>query len=88
MIKYSHRLDIGFSIDETGLIEFWDPHSINTEYEFPQNNQLHFEMISDTDFLELHCNEENAVPLACCMDNAETIIAVMTNDHVIRMFKL
>lgn len=59
-MRFCSDLDIVVSTDENGLIELWDPET----YEFPSDNlRIKFELVSDTDLLELVKNKTCALSL-------------------------
>lgn len=59
-MRFCSDLDIVVSTDENGLIELWDPET----YEFPSDNlKIKFELVSDTDLLELVKNKTCALSL-------------------------
>ena len=65
------------SIDDTGMIDFWS----NSDFEFPES-AVKFEMITDTDYVELI---EDA-PIASCFSHSENILAVICKSFIVRFF--
>ena len=50
LIKYNSHLDLVVSSDQSGMIEIWDPESL----EMPEGDgRLGFDMMSDTDYFDL-----------------------------------
>lgn len=77
-ILHNHKYQFTISIDDKGFLEIWD-----SNYDFPEK-KLKFEMMCDTDYVELM----GQVPLAACLSQAGTMLAVTTADLKIRLFEI
>jgi len=77
-ILHNHKYQFTISIDEKGFLEIWD-----CNYDFPER-KLKFEIMCDTDYIELM----DHVPLAACLSQAGTMLAVTTADMKIRLFEI
>lgn len=77
-ILHNHKYEFTISIDEKGFLEIWD-----SNYDFPER-KLKFEMMCDTDYIQLM----DHVPIAACLSQAGTMLAVITEDMTIRVFEM
>lgn len=66
------------------MIEIWDPET----YEFPSNDEkkLEYELITDTDFLELARAKTFALSMA--VSNNGQLLAIYARDRRIRIFNI
>lgn len=82
-IKFLSHLDLVISTDDSGIIEIWDPET----FDFPTDEKkLKFELISDTDFLELA--KIKTCALSCTVSNSGEMIAFYCKDRKIRIFTI
>jgi peptidylprolyl isomerase domain and WD repeat-containing protein 1 len=78
------ELDLVVSSDDSGMIEIWDPET----YEFPSTDfkKLKYELITDTDFLELAKAKTFALSMA--VSNNGEILAIYARDRKVRIFNI
>lgn len=82
-IKFCALLDLVVSTDDCGIVEIWDPET----YEFPEDEgRLKFQLLSDTDFIELVKARTCVVSMA--FSTAGDLLAMLGKDRVIRVFRL
>lgn len=82
-MKFCSELDLVISTDDNGLIEFWDPET----YEFPSDNlKVKFELVSDTDLLELVKHKTCALSISLSNDGQR--MAMYCRDRRVRLFRL
>ena len=83
-LKYLSELDLVVSSDDSGMIEIWDPET----YEFPSTDfkKLKYELITDTDFLELAKAKTFALSMA--VSNNGEILAIYACDRKVRIFNI
>ena len=72
-MKYNSRYKFVLSIDESGMIEFWDD-----DYQFPEKT-LKFELISDTQYIEIM---DDAPVLAVNFNHKGDIVGIRTVTNI------
>jgi peptidylprolyl isomerase domain and WD repeat-containing protein 1 len=80
LIKFNPVLNLVVSTDQSGVIEVWDPDTL----ELPEDGRLAFEVLSDTDYCELVLKKTFALAIEFTHDGRT--MAVLCRDRRIRIF--
>ena len=71
LIKFNRHLNLVVSTDQAGYIEIWDPES----HEMPESDgRLGFDLMSDTDYLDLTAKETYALAMELSSDGKLLVI--------------